>query len=102
VKIVATLLTVYILLLSMFPCPEDVFSLSKETSSAVTQQSPTDDCEDECPPFCSCICCGVQMLRTCNCLHIKTPAQFAVYNPINNTLSISDIYRPIWQPPQLS
>ncbi|MFY7839471.1 MAG: DUF6660 family protein [Lacibacter sp.] len=102
-KFFTTVLTVYILLLSMFPCPEDVFSLGKEIKTAVVDQSQTDDdCEDECPPFCCCACCGVQMMRTCNCVHLKTPVQFAVHHPVIQTLAISDIYRPIWQPPQLS
>ncbi|NCU04002.1 MAG: hypothetical protein GXC73_08450 [Chitinophagaceae bacterium] len=102
-KFFTGILTIYILLLSMFPCPEDVLSFGKEITTAVVDQMPADDdCEDECPPFCSCACCGVQMMRTCHCLHIKKPAQFAVYHPGMQTLSILDIYRPIWQPPQLS
>jgi hypothetical protein len=87
----------------MFPCPEELFSLAGETTNCtLTQTATDDDCEDDCPPFCSCTCCAVQMMRTCNCVHLKIPAQFAVYHPGMQTLSIRDIYRPIWQPPQLS
>jgi hypothetical protein len=102
VKFLTSLLTIYILLLSMFPCPEDVFASGKETSTLVAEH-PSDSSEtDDCPPYCSCACCGVQMLRSCNCLQLKTPIQFAVQHPGIADLHLSDILLPIWQPPKLS
>ncbi|WP_158637344.1 hypothetical protein [Lacibacter cauensis] len=87
----------------MFPCPEDVFTADKDTATvALTQTATDDDCKDDCPPFCACSCCGIQLMRNCNCIHIKTPVQLAVYHPVVQTLALSDVYRPIWQPPQLS
>lgn len=102
-KLFTQLVGIYILLLSMFPCPEELFAVNDEAKTAAVQQTAADDdCEEDCPPFCSCACCGIQMLRTCNCVHITSPVQFAVFNAINNQLTITDIYLPIWQPPQLS
>lgn len=103
VKIFTNILSIYILLISLFPCPEDLRKQEQEELVAsVAQQPADDDCEDECPPFCGCACCGVQMMRTCNCVHFKTPVQYAVHHAVVPIFTLSDIYRPIWQPPQLS
>ncbi len=88
--------------MSLFPCPEDILVKEKTTHAAATTDMPENDEEDDCPPFCPCACCGVQMMRTCHCLQIKTPVQFAVFHPAPEKLSVNDVYRPIWQPPQLS
>jgi hypothetical protein len=103
VKLFTHLLTVYVLLLSMFPCPEELFCADDDsTAVALTSTPADDDCEDDCPPFCNCDCCAVPMMRNCSCLHITSPEQFVVHHALIKTLSLSDIYRPIWQPPQLS
>ena len=93
----------YLLLLNMFPCPEDVFSYDNESATVATEHSPdTNEEEDDCPPYCDCACCGVQLMRTCNCVQIKRPVQFAVYHPVISDLPVLDVFRAIWQPPKLS
>lgn len=102
VKFIVALLTVYLLLLNIFPCPEDVFAFNDESASIAAAHSSDSNEEDDCPPYCDCACCGVQLMRVCNCVNIKTPAQFAVFHPVISDLPVFDVYRPIWQPPKLS
>ena len=81
VKFIVALLTVYLLLLNIFPCPEEVFSFEDESAVVATTHSSDSNEEDDCPPYCDCACCAVQLMRVCNCVHIKTPVQFAVFHP---------------------
>ena len=102
VKFIVALLTVYLLLLNIFPCPEDVFAFDNESATVATEHSSHTNEEDDCPPYCDCACCGVKLMRVCKCVNIKKTAQFAVFHPVINDLPVFDVYRPIWQPPKLS
>jgi len=102
-KLFAYILSVYILVLTGFPCSE----VSEENiwhKSGLSQQIPNDghDNTDHCSPFCTCDCC------TCPVVHTENVIGFAIfpfsqkYISVYSSAYISSLFVSIWQPPKLS
>jgi hypothetical protein len=103
VKFLTYILSVYLLLLSVFPCADENSCTDKdETAASVSFSNNEHEEEESCTPFCSCSCCGLQFSKTCNCIKLKSPEPTAVHYAEEIQQQLSEIYFPIWQPPQLS
>jgi hypothetical protein len=102
VKLLTTIFSVYILILSALPCCETGDCTGKKELSVSVSFADADHGDEACTPFCACACCSFQFSKTCNCIKLKSPEFFAVYHSTEINLQLSEIYLPIWQPPQLS
>jgi len=107
-KFISSILAVLVLVLSCVPC-------SDATGSPVSTQMPEaleqaagghhDDHDhgvELCTPFCTCACCASTALPVFHSLELKpvpptAERVFAVYLPHPPT----EVFLPIWQPPQL-
>jgi len=90
------------LLLSALPCCETDGCADKQGLTVSISLTNSDHQDETCTPFCACACCGLQFSKTCNCIKLKSPELFAAHHSTEITLQLSEIYLPIWQPPQLS
>jgi len=102
-KNLIVILAVYMLLLSLLPCGDS--AECQDEKHAVTfienTHSDHDNHPENCPPFCSCTCCG-QFLST---LTVHSFLVKTVALPVTNKISYQDLYSDliltaIWQPPQ--
>lgn len=99
---IAALLSIFILLLSMAPCA-DAWEGSDCESEEICETSNEDNGsgnEDDCLPFCSCMCCTAVMT--------VAPQTFEFQEVVTTTddLKLEEIaYSPpafdIWQPPKI-
>ena len=102
------LFSIQILTLSVLPCG-DTIECNDKTKTEITEQ---DDHEkhnhssEQCPPFCNCACCGVQITNfeiqlisfKENNLFEFQKEKISFYESIN----IQKIADKIWQPPKIS
>jgi len=103
-RLLAIILSVYVLALSCFSCADEQVVCNKtqiSESLACTENEHHED-EDVCPPFCTCACC-----KTSIEINIVAPLVSSIkkINPkpqIHFKATIVDMQYAIWQPPQLS
>ena len=110
VKWLTTLLSVYLLGLSLWPCADEVLSPAGEERGTVLTalNASTPDAShpdhDQCTPFCTCACCAVTITVVPQLTYTLTAsvdldrvaaARFA-YEP----LPWADPLTTIWQPPK--
>jgi len=105
VKAIILVLNCYILFLSLLGCKDkEEFAMAPSSTASISLHSPgTLEQEDDCPPFCTCACCGVN--KTVPSFELQTqpvnsviPKRFSLYHiSFPKEISLS-----IWQPPKLS
>jgi hypothetical protein len=101
-KIFASILSVYILVLAAIPCidvPKDNSLQNIEFSN-----SPSDHHENEgdhCSPFCTCDCCVSPALHHNLSIQFKSIEVSENIYPKYHSAFISILFFSIWQPPQL-
>jgi hypothetical protein len=101
VKILTSILSVYLLLLSVYPCADENSCADKtDSGNSVFFTANEHENAESCTPFCVCSCC--QFSKTCNCIKLKSPEPLADHYAEEIQQQLSEIYFPIWQPPQLS
>src|SRR3970040_664687 len=101
------ILSIYLTALSFLPCADlevnSVVHTSKELSSYKENHSHNKE-KDLCSPFCSCNCCGVQILS-----HFPINFDFPLIStviktkePFYKSIFASNFFGSIWQPPQIA
>ncbi|NMH28120.1 DUF6660 family protein [Flavobacterium silvaticum] len=96
--------SVYLLCLAVLPCHDGVECPEIKTEKTTGHQKHASD-NEQCPPFCSCACCGMQMVN----LAIPVVIQSAQISIAETKMAVeyqpvfpSDQAKSIWQPPKLS
>jgi hypothetical protein len=103
-KILAFILSLYILILTAIPCIDKVQDHAKQTIEIA--QNPADHQHgqesDQCSPFCSCVCCATSVIHPDYSIHFKS-FSFLQEKFSEQTFSfVSSHFVSIWQPPKLS
>ena len=100
--------SILILTLSVLPC-SDTIECNDKTKTEITQQDNHEKHNhnsEQCPPFCSCACCGVNVFQFQNPVYsfkkdlvfINQKEKINFYSFIYN----KKIAHKIWQPPKIS
>lgn len=111
VKWLTTILSLYLLGLSVWPCSDESLPATGQRgfpvllSADTAQPGPTHQHEDLCSPFCSCTCCAATstMLPDAGYPPIRVPVVIRVavasffYKPLRSPEPLTAI----WQPPQI-
>lgn len=104
-KFWAVILSLYFSVLAVKPCVDDQPEIARAHAEMTADSGEHEHASDMCSPFCSCACCGVQMLRQdfAFSFTIKTPVAF-FQKPSSTYQSRlqSDYCGSIWQPPQIA
>ena len=102
------LFSILILTLSVLPC-SDAIECNDKTKVEITQQENHEKHNhnsEQCPPFCSCACCGVQLANFENeLMFFKENNIFSfLKEKISSyqTIYIQKLADKIWQPPKIS
>ena len=102
-KIFASILSFYVVILTFIPCidvPTDDSMQKIELSESSADQHHHDT--DSCSPFCTCDCCASPVLNHNNTIQFKcveiSQHTFSEYN----SSFVSSTFVSIWQPPKLS
>ncbi len=103
-KILACILSFYIIVLQAIPCADylDDNCLPNNQVSHLTKDSQTKHTSDYCSPFCTCNCCTSPIIHQVHNMHFEcynySNTHTTNYIPVHiNELSIS-----IWQPPKIA
>ena len=105
-KLITIILSIYIFVLSATPCV-DIETESAAHSASHSSEKDNhshDKHNDLCSPFCVCNCCGQQTLTYAHTITYDFPVQFEeikTSNSIYTSISHSDFFGSIWQPPQI-
>ncbi|WP_090605329.1 DUF6660 family protein [Parapedobacter koreensis] len=99
------ILLVYISLLSLVPCHDDIAALGFEKPSTYAAADHLDDhFHDLCSPFCVCSCCGAALGLHVGIGPVDAPGYFPLISKdtaIYGTNLIPNLFlSKIWQPPQ--
>ena len=101
------LMAFYIMAVSFYPCTDsDTLVVSNNAVEIANNHSSHshDDERHNCPPFCACNCCSVQMLNYVSAVSFEFPTSFQSI-PLKESFyvsNLSDSYSgSIWQPPQI-
>ena len=107
-NVINFILSVYLIVLSCLPCADLKVNTTANISTEVLanhDKHAHDNEIDLCSPFCSCNCCGQQILNfnqeitfVFNKIFLKISTQIPTYKPIFT----SNFYGSIWQPPQIA
>lgn len=101
------ILSVFFLLLSCMPCADmeaDSSAPAKTEFASNHDEHSHDKEKDMCSPFCICNCCGSQMVNYSQSVTIDFPIlskSIKTQLPTYHSISTSNFYGSIWQPPQL-
>lgn len=101
-KIIAFILTVYILLLIAIPCvdvPPSAMMHKIEHSQNTTDNHQHNT--DHCSPFCTCYCCTTPILYQTFTLQFSCFSLSQKFESEYRSAYISTLFTSIWQPPKL-
>jgi len=103
VKLLAILLSVYVLLLAVRPCcTDDCIARSPVKKELAGKTSPVEKECQGCSPFFSCgSCAGFIVAKRVICTVKLIPAQQVEHNSVYQHPHLKQIALSIWQPPQL-
>lgn len=95
-------LSIFMLLLSMAPCTDEIMGCEDEI---VHLEESKANCEgeseeDDCRAFCACSCCKVPLVSFT--FEIERPS--SIYKPFNlmiYDLALNTLVQEIWQPPRI-
>lgn len=101
-KSLLAVLSIFMLILSMAPCTDEIISCEDEI---VHLEESNADCEgeseeDDCQAFCACSCCKVPLVSIT--FGIDRPS--STYKPFNlgiYDLALNTLVQEIWQPPRI-
>lgn len=99
-KLIAIILSTYILGLITIPCADDHVAINSNSFELQEQTSSHDSDVDCCSPFCFCNCCQSSSLTTTfntfqfNLVGFKLIASFILQNEIESNISF-------WRPPKI-
>jgi len=103
-KIIAIILSFYVLALTALPCIEvnkDLASHQIEISSQ-TQDTHNHGDTDRCSPFCTCNCCATSVIFQEYLVQLNSYSFYEKqYFPVSSNF-FSDPLASIWQPPKIS
>jgi len=106
-KILNIILSIYIIMLTAYPCADkhnDVLGKSSQSQSSSQHNHSHDEETDLCSPFCVCNCCSQQTLTFLEIQSFQFLVQFQeIKSSISfyKSTSFSNFFGSIWQPPQL-
>ena len=107
-KIFWLLFSILILTLSVLPCGDEV-ECNDKTKTEITQKDNHENhnhSSEQCPPFCSCACCGVQLANfEIQSISFKENNLFTFQKEkisFYETIYIQKTADKIWQPPRIS
>lgn len=99
-KILTFILSLMVMTLSLVPCSDAL----NDCEAAENSHTHKEDHNDFCTPFCTCYCCGANVVLSDFSFHkVSDP----VYIPINGKVNshypsfIPGFYGNIWQPPKI-
>ena len=102
------LFSILILTLSVLPCG-DTIECKDNSKTEIAQQSDHENhnhSAEQCPPFCTCACCGVQLANFDTQLISFKENTFLSFQKEKissyETIHIKKIADKIWQPPKIS
>lgn len=110
-KFLNIILSIYLVALSCLPCADlevssaahtDAHELAKTTHDSEGHSHGND--KDLCSPFCSCNCCGSQIVSYFNvmsCNFTVVSKEIKTQLPSYTSKFTSNFYGSIWQPPQI-
>ncbi|MEO6175008.1 MAG: DUF6660 family protein [Flavobacterium circumlabens] len=109
-KIISFILTIYMLSLSGISCADTYMYNSVSKSAHLTQSNHNEGAshkgeKDLCSPFCSCACCGIQVVSNLNDASFDFPLNIKEISPKVSqyqSILISSFTGSIWQPPQIN
>jgi len=103
-KIIAIILSFYVLVLTAKPCIDDQKDMAKQKTefSQTNPDTHHHNSKDICSPFCTCNCCATSVIFQefrvqLNCFSFPEKQ----YSPICATV-FSDPLASIWQPPKIA
>ncbi|MGQ7947352.1 DUF6660 family protein [Flavobacterium sp. WC2509] len=106
-KWIAIILSIYLITLSSMPCADlEVNSSVHKTAQFSSEENHSHDKQNDlCSPFCTCNCCGAQVLSyQANIVFgLSTiPAVIIKALPTYKSILYSNFFGSIWQPPQIA
>ncbi|WP_244307383.1 DUF6660 family protein [Flavobacterium fluviatile] len=109
-KIFSFILTIYLLSLSAITCADADMYSSVSKSAEISQSNHNEGTShkgetDLCSPFCSCACCGIQVVNNLNAISFDFPVIIPEIPPKVSqyqSILISSFTGSIWQPPQIN
>lgn len=106
-KWITILLSIYLMALSNMPCADmEVNSVAHKTAQFSSEANHTHDKQNDlCSPFCTCNCCGAQVLSYQTSVVFDFPVTCSIISiplPNYNSVLTSNFYGSIWQPPQIA
>ena len=102
VKITTVLLSIFFLMITMFPCADEETGDTCGTEVHFHSQSEQNHSEEDvCPPFCICQCCHSSVTN----LRLFNNRMISLSNPVHQTWYLGDLGKDIpdslLQPPQV-
>lgn len=105
-KIVALILSIYITALSIVPCADGMLQSSLKTDTSVSasdHDSKHSEHEDDCTPFCTCVCCGSLIVIPHILSFVKQSVVVSTIYQFHYTFDYSfDFKEGVWHPPAIS
>lgn len=102
-KFLASLLAIYFLALTIFPCTDGDPCAMEQQQTCIEQPMPMHaEHQDACTPLCHCTCCGVSVIigESVNLEVALLPE--TLHNSFWKSSFISHDYSDIWQPPKIA
>ena len=106
-KIFSYILSIYLVVLSCLPCADVEASNFTHNLSTIETNSDNhshDQENDACSPFCICNCCGQSVLSYLPTVVFNFQTSIEEIETLNSfykSISYSNFYGSIWQPPQI-
>lgn len=107
VKLLTIIFSFYLLVLPLLPCMDDdtCSKISQITSVVKASHSDQKESQENCNPFCNCMCCS--NIATPNFVQYKTVTAKnndvdTVHSFYQNISLPSDFFGNIWEPPKIS
>ena len=106
-RLFAIILSLYIATLSMMPCTDGMLQTSNHSGAELTTVEHNhnhSDHQDDCPPFCVCACCGINLtLPSADDVDMSTPMGHHIVIKSLYSFDYSFDYKEgIWHPPTIS
>ncbi|WAC42492.1 hypothetical protein [Pedobacter sp. SL55] len=100
-KNIGAFLLLFVILISMLPCTDEV-GCTDETTSAY-QLSHEESSEENCSSICMCACCGQRMIAVEQLgFRVQTSPQFYNHTIKDYQFYLELLSQNIWQPPKLA
>lgn len=106
-KWIPVILSIYLITLSSIPCADlEVYSGIHKTAQFSSEENHSHDKQNDlCSPFCTCNCCGSQVLSYQANIVFDFPVISSVITislPTYKSVFASNFFGSIWQPPQIA